>query len=398
MMQAMQGLAVSLRRRGRLVGCCAVLALALSAVLIAPAGANAEAEKTTTYLALGDSISFGFTTEKFVIHKPNESPSYFEEGFTNFFTTGFLKKATEVGKSIRLVNDGCPGETSNGLIGEKASIGGMTSTEPPGAPFGGTKPQGPGDWHPCAYHFVAGLPLHNSLGTLSQLEDAFVVLGKENTKVISVQAGGNDELAGIEECKKEVGEEFESKFFSEQPNSKSAPGDPEDGTKFFILNGEPAHDKKVEFEAFAACVGGKSAFVTFPRIIENINKIVGAIDSTGYKEPIVVMGYYNPDSFVIPGSDTLQEILNFQLKKSLETNGLTNLHWAEVMPKFNHRPGTAAQEKTAIAKYTEMCNPNVQKPETGNDPGCEGDIHPSVTGYKLMASIVNKAYLGPALP
>jgi lysophospholipase L1-like esterase len=390
-MQAMHGFAVSVRKRGRLVGCCAVLALALSAMLIAPVGANAEAEKTTTYLALGDSLSFSYTQEKFNIHKPNESPSYFEEGFTNAFNAK-LKTPTEVGKSIRLVNDGCPGETSNGLIGENEAIGGKKSTEGPGAP------QGPGDWHPCAYHFVNGLPLHNSLGTLSQLEDALVVLGKENTKAITVQAGANDELAGIEECKAETKAEFESKFFSEQPNSKSAPGDPEDGTKFFVLNGEPAHDKKVEFEAFVACVSGKAQYQTFPRIIENINKIVKVIDSTGYTNPIVVQGFYNPDAFVLPGSDSLQEVLNFQLKKSLEENGLTNIHWAAIMGKMNHRPGTAAQEKKAIATNTEMCNPNVQKPETGFDPGCEGDIHPTVVGYKLMGKITNEAYLAPALP
>ena len=204
-MQAMHGLKVSVRKRGRLVGCCAVLALALSALVIAPAAANAAAEPTTTYLALGDSISFSYTAEKFAIHKPNESPSYFEEGFTNAFL-GYLKKPAEVGKGIRLVNNGCPGETSNGLIGEKESIGGKPSTE---GPLG---IQGPGDWHPCRYHYVYGFPLHNSLGGLSQLEDALVVLGKENTKVISVQVGANDELAGIEECKKEIKEEFESKF------------------------------------------------------------------------------------------------------------------------------------------------------------------------------------------
>src|SRR2546423_3952408 len=142
-MQAMHGLAVSVRRRGRVAGCCAVLALALAAMVIAPSGASAAAEKTTTYLALGDSISFGFTAEKFAIHSPNEAPSYFEEGFTDYFTKTYLKKSTEVGSSIRLVDDGCPGETSNGLIGENEAIGGMKSTEGPGGI------QGPRDWQPC---------------------------------------------------------------------------------------------------------------------------------------------------------------------------------------------------------------------------------------------------------
>lgn len=389
-MQAMNGLAVPFGGR-RLLGCCAVLALAIAALLLGPARASAQAEKTSTYLALGDSISFSYTEEKFNIHYPNESPSYFEEGFTNYFTAD-LKKASEVGKSIRLVNDGCPGETSNGLIGENESIGGMKSTEGPE----GT--QGPGDWHPCRYHFVDGLPLHNSLGTLSQLEDALVVIEKDNPKVITLQIGSNDELAGVEECKKEVTSEFESKYYSEQPNSKSAPGDPEDGSKFFVLNGESAHDQKVENEAFVACLTGKSVYETDPRIIRNINDAAKVIDSTGYSNPLVVIGFYNPDAFVLPGSDALQELLNRELKKSLEESGLTNIHWAEIMPKMNHKPGTEAQEHAAIAKYTEMCNPNVQKPETGRDPGCEGDIHPSVAGYKAIAKIVNEAYLGPALP
>src|SRR5947209_4323255 len=169
-MQAMNGSAL-FRKRGRLIGCCAALALALCALVFAPAAANATqvAPTTTTYLALGDSISFGFTAEKFAIYNNNEAPSYFDEGFTNYFVK-YLKGSTEIGPSATLVNDGCPGETSNGLIGENGALGGQTSTEGPG------KPQGPGDWHPCAYHFVSGLPLHNSLATLSQLEDGLSVL------------------------------------------------------------------------------------------------------------------------------------------------------------------------------------------------------------------------------
>jgi lysophospholipase L1-like esterase len=390
-MQATHGLAFSIRKRGRLIGACTALALAGGALVIAPAAASAQAAPTTTYLALGDSISFSFTQEKFNIHYPNESPSYFEEGFVNFFTTD-LKRNSEVGKSIRRVNDGCPGETSNGLIGENESIGGMKSTEGPE----GT--QGPGDWHPCRYHFVDGFPLHNSLDGLSQLEDALVVLEKEKVEVITLQIGSNDELAAVEECKKEVGEEFSTNHYSVQPNEKSAPEDPEDGSKVYALNGEQAHDSKVELEALDACLGGKSQYQTFPKIIRNVNDAAQVVDSTGYSKPLVVIGFYNPDAFVLPGSDTLQELLNYYLKKSLAESGLTNIHWAEIMPKMNHKPGTEAQEKKAIEKYTEMCNPNVQKPESGFAPGCEGDIHPSVAGYKLIAKIVNEAYLGPPLP
>jgi lysophospholipase L1-like esterase len=363
------------------------LALAMSALVFAPAAANAVAPPTTTYLALGDSISFGYTHEKFNLHYPNESPSYFEEGFTNYFNTD-LKKATEIGKSIRLVDDGCPGETSNGLIGETEAIGGHPSTEGPG------KPQGPGDYHPCAYHFVNGLPLHNSLGTQSQLENALAVLSAENgsggkgkVEAITLQIGSNDELAGVEECKNEIGHEFSTKFYAEQPH----PG------AIFALNGTEPHDKIVEGEAFQACLVNKSIHVTDPRIIENIVDVVNVLDGSGYAGPIVVEGYYNPDAFILPGSDGLQELLNANLKSALEGTGLTNLHWANPFPKFNNTK-SAATEKASIAKYTEMCNPNVQEPETGLAPGCEGDIHPSVLGYKAMAKIVNEAYLAPALP
>jgi hypothetical protein len=372
------------------------LALALSAVVFAPAAANAQAPPTTTYLALGDSISFGYTAEKFNIHAPNESPSYFEEGFTNYFTTSYLKKNTEIGKSVRLVNDGCPGETSNGLIGESESLGGETSTEGPG------KPQGPGDWHPCAYHFVNGLPLHNSLGTLSQLEDAISILtsnnpytGKPNpVGAISVNMGSNDELAGIEECKIETTKEFETKFFAFQPKPP-APG----GKVYGPLNGEPAHDQPIEFAAFQACVAGKAQYVTTPRIVKNTVDVAKKLDEVGgYTGPIVVLGFYNPDANVLPGSDVLQEFVNTEVKAGLEASGLTNIHWANPMPKFNHLPGTAAQEKAAIAKFTEMCNPNVQKVETGLAPGCEGDIHPSLAGYHYLAKLANEAYLAPAIP
>lgn len=397
-MQAMHGFA-KLRARGRLIGCCAVLTMALGALVIAPAAANAVAPPTTTYLALGDSISFGYTAEKFNLHYPNESPSYFEEGFTNYFTYK-LKASTEIGKSIRLVNDGCPGETSNGLIGENEALGGQTSTEGPSGI------QGVGDWHPCRYHFVNGLPLHNSLGTQSQLENALAVLSAENgsgakgkVEVISLQAGSNDELAGIEACKKEVGEEFGSKFFSVQPNSKSAPGDPEDGTKVWALNGETAHDQHEEAEAFKACLQGHAFYVIIPNIKKNLVDTAKVLDEFGgYKGPLVVLGFYNPQAFLLPGSDALQNIVNFEAKKALEESGLTNIHWVDVMTKFNAVGKGTTAEKKAIAKLTEMCNPNVQTPSTGTDPGCEGDIHPSLAGYKLMAKLTNEAYLAPAIP
>ena len=77
-MQAKHGSAVSVRSRGRLIGCCMALVMALGAVVLAPA-ANAETPPPT-YLALGDSLAFGYTQEKFLVNFPTESPSFFKPG------------------------------------------------------------------------------------------------------------------------------------------------------------------------------------------------------------------------------------------------------------------------------------------------------------------------------
>ena len=96
-----------------------------------------------------------------------------------------------MGKGSTIVNDACPGETSDGLIGENEAIGGKPSPE----------------YAPCAYHNVDGFPLHNSLGKLSQLEAA-LSLNKEGAlahpvKAITLGIGSNDELAAVAKREKE---------------------------------------------------------------------------------------------------------------------------------------------------------------------------------------------------
>jgi lysophospholipase L1-like esterase len=338
-------------------------------MMVAPGIASAEETETpppvTTYLSLGDSISFGYTQEKFNINFPNESPSYFEEGFDNFFNKD-LAKSTEVGKGITTVNDACPGETSNGLIGENEAIGGKTSTEPAGS-------KGLGDYHPCAYHFVDGFPLHNSLGSLSQLEGALSILKEghpaHEVKAITLNIGSNDELAAVAQCEKEVGEEY-----SKEGKSKYG-GSPE--------------------EAVEGCIAVTAEHTTFPHIVKNIGDTIGVLDSTEpggghYTGPIILLGFYNPFSFVLPGSDILQKALNETLEKEVVSH-FPNVTFANPFPVFNPQKSSAA-EKVAICKFTEMCNPNVQKPG-GKPAGEDGDIHPTLAGYKKLASLVNEAYL-----
>jgi lysophospholipase L1-like esterase len=364
-MQAKNGSAASLRSRGRLIGCCTALVFAMTAMVFAPAAANAAgaAPETTTYLALGDSISFGYSEERFNLHFPTESPSYFDEGFTNGFAKD-LGKSSEVGKSIRLVNDACPGETSNGLIGENPELGGEASTESYAeieAPGGY---QGIGDWHPCKWVFVGDdgsgpLPLHNGGyikegKDVSQLEEALSSIASKTSpvKAITLNIGSNDELAGITKC--------EDEHYSE---------------------GEIA---------ILTCVKTESEDVIVPHIVKNLGDVIVQLDEHGYAGPIVLLGFYNPDTNVLPGSDALQEGTNKAVEDELlpelkEKYGIENVTYANPFPVFNK--GTGAKEQAAICKYTEMCNPN--------DPGGEkddGDIHPSPTGYKELAKLVNLAY------
>jgi len=366
------------------------LALALAAVVFAPAVANAQAPPTTTYLALGDSISFGYTAERFNIHFPTESPSYFEEGVANYFTKD-LKKATEVGKTIRLVNDACPGETSNGLIGENEALGGSTSTEPSTPPG---EVQGPGDFHPCAYTFEDHLPLHNggyynpeTSQPVSQLEEAITTLTKpvaHEVKAITLNMGANDELAAIKECEKEVQSEFESKGYSFQPK------EPAPGGKVYALTGKEPEDKKIEFEAGKSCIAGKAIYVTIPRIVKNTEDVLEKLDTVGgYTGPIMLMGYYNPDTFVLEGTDPLQEHANEELAKA--ASKFSNVTFANPFPVFN-KGATEKAEQASICKYTEMCNPNVQV-AGGSPAGKDGDIHPTVAGSHVLARLINEAYL-----
>ncbi len=364
-MQATHGSTLAPWARGRLVATLMVLSAVFAVVLaVGPGRARAAAPATTTYLALGDSISYGYSEERFNLHFPQESPSYFEEGVANRFAKD-LGKSTEVGKSIRLVNDACPGETSNGLIGEDEELGGQVSTESieevegiPHERFPSGGYQGIGDWHPCKWTYVSHLPLHNGGyinggKEVSQLEDAVSSISNTHSpvKAITLNIGSNDELAAVTQCKDELVTE---------------PG---------------------KWHNLIECLKVTDETVLVPHILHNIGDILTVIDHLGYTGPIVVLGFYNPDAFILEKSDELQEGTNVALAEL--ASHFANVTVANPFPVFNKGAGVKqSTELKSICKYTEMCNPN--------DPGGnadDGDIHPSPTGYKELAKLVNAAYM-----
>jgi hypothetical protein len=380
-MQAKNGFAGLFRVRGRLI-VCALAVVALSAVLFAPAASAVNAPETD-YLALGDSLAFGYTQEKFEANFPAEPTSAFEEGYAHFFAKKLRassKKYAEMLQGLVEINNGCPGETSDSLIGNGALA----------AAFGI-----PGE-SPCAYH-KAGFPLHHEYGGVSQLENALgVIATAPDLEAVTLNIGANDELKSVAKCEKEVKEEYEK-----EGKSKYG-GSPELAVKGCIA----AHAKE-----------------TFEHIIKNIGRILFAINhgsafgGVDYTGAIVLMGYYNPDSFILPGSDALQKALNQAVEGTFlsptrcspsgnappcqggETeepnpNYVPNLTYANPYPKFN--PVKESNEKAAIAKYTEMCNKKDQEANEAKAghplPECDGDIHPTKLGYELLGKLAFKAY------
>ncbi len=158
------------RVRTRLFACVAVLA-AFAALALAP-GAFAKGPGGT-YLALGDSLAYGYHQAQFQNELKEHgfvNPANFNDGYVDDF--GAALKL--LNPKLKIVNDGCPGETTETFIkgsgvGPEYCAGGPTGT-----PF------------PKAF-------LHHPYpGT--QLADALAVAKEAGTGTITLDIGANDIL------------------------------------------------------------------------------------------------------------------------------------------------------------------------------------------------------------
>ncbi|HEX7609281.1 MAG TPA: hypothetical protein VF380_01285, partial [Solirubrobacteraceae bacterium] len=292
-----------LRSRSRIIGCALVAILALSAMFASAASANPKPIKETT-LALGDSLAFGYSQELFNANLPLEPASAFEAGYANDYLA--LHKPAHTG--LQLVNNGCPGETTDSLIGNGALAAAFSI---------------PGE-APCAYHATAAeeagiagyhFPLHHEYGgSKSQLESALEVLGGEaaaGTPVTSItlNIGANDELRTIGACKAEVQAEYEAEGKSKQYGG----GSPEGAVKNCIL----AHVTPL-FEHILTNIGR-----TLTVIRQWHTKFGGPFDYTG---KIVILGGYDPYGNVLGTGELLAE--------SNSLTGALNLEEEKVAAKF----------------------------------------------------------------
>jgi lysophospholipase L1-like esterase len=190
-MQAKNGPVGVGRRRGRLIGC--VVALVALSAMVMPTLASAAKKAppvTSTYLALGDSLAFGYSQQLYNEGQPKGDPA---QGFENGYANAYLKKLKN--KETQLTNDGCPGETTESLIGNNPELlGGLNAGLKAQFESEGGKPEEyipvTGE-SPCAYGYAwtafktdgTGGPLHNEYGAG---KSNFEVEPKPGEKVVAI--------------------------------------------------------------------------------------------------------------------------------------------------------------------------------------------------------------------
>jgi lysophospholipase L1-like esterase len=385
-MSAKNGLAVSFRSRGRIIGLCLVVLFALSAVFSSAASA-AKTPIKENYLALGDSISFGYSQALFNANFPAEPVSAFEAGVVN----KYWKKHKPAENGIGLINNACPGETTNSLIGN--------------GPLGAAVDPENGQ-SPCAYH-KAGFPLHHNYGAgQSQLENALEVVATDaflGTPVtnISLNIGANDQLHTIKVCEEQAAAEVKANVkarIEKEIGEKLAKGEitPEEIPATAQKLGEeeaanPAnHAEGVKLVsqciALAAPALGKAIGTNIGTIMFVLRNgsLFGGVN---YEGPIEFLGAYDPygnllafptknevlkgiNDELLGGSNALVSIFNSGFKnEAVQPFGGC---FADSHLKFNPQNRT---EPEKLQKWTEMLT---------------GDIHPSPSGYTVLASVLFK--------
>jgi lysophospholipase L1-like esterase len=158
------------RVRARFLVLAAVLA-AFGALALAPAaGATGPG---STYLALGDSLAYGYHQAQFqqeLKEKGFVNPANFNDGYVDDF--GATLKL--LNPKLKIVNDGCPGETTETFIKGSGVGPAYCAGGPTGSPF------------PKAF-------LHHPYpGT--QLQDALAIAKEPGTGSITLDIGANDIL------------------------------------------------------------------------------------------------------------------------------------------------------------------------------------------------------------
>jgi hypothetical protein len=362
------------RTRGRIIGCSTALVLVLGAMFAS--SASAKPVPTHTYLAVGDSLAFGYSLQ---LKNENEAlglpPTAFEHGYVNYYFAKSHQKKNVNGGQI--VDTGCPGETTDSMIGN--------------GPLGAAMEAhlGAHGEAPCQSYPIS--QLHRPYtGGKSQLETDLEVLGEQALKgtpvtTLTLNIGANDELHEVAKCEKEA-----------------EPAEAKAGEEAYIK--ARYYEGKTEEESLAAAhaageAAGKKYVKTcleehaeelFTHILTNIGASLYVLrngsefGSINYTGKLVVQGGYDPygevfkgQGEILGGSNLLASILNYEEKPVVEKFGGC---YANPQPTFN--PGGPAESKR-LQRWTNMAN-TTEYAGKKNGP----DIHPTPAGYSTLAKIM----------
>lgn len=271
----------------------AALGLAGTLAFSLTGGAPASA-KDSQYLALGDSVVYGFIT--------HDGPAYVNPD-------NFLAYPAVVGQAedLTVSNAACPGEATGGF----QSTGGNDN---------GCRP------------FKAAFPLHvpyKGAATQEAYALNFLQLHEHHTKLVTIGIGAND---------------------------------------LFLLQSSCHNDP--------TCIGlGLGA--TLFGVASNMNAILGAIRATGYDGVLMIVNYYSLDYTDASGT-AITTALNNAITSSAAA------HHAVVADVFTafHTAAAGAGGHTCLAGL-------LNGAPSGPAP-C--DVHPSLTGQKLIAETVRRAF------
>jgi lysophospholipase L1-like esterase len=295
-------MSVLYRARLLLLACCIGAITALGALALTPAAGAAQVG--STYLALGDSLAYGYHAAQFKSELESKGfvePATFDDGYVDDF--GATLKLGH--PKLQIVNDGCPGETSETFI-HGSGVAGTCAGGPTGTPF------------PYAF-------LHHPYTASTQLADALAILkANPNVSPITLDIGANDVL----------------QFLASQC------GFP----KTFTCS--PA---AVEAE--------------FGHIAANVASILGQLHAAAPKAQIVLIGLYNPYPTVLPapGGDQTTAALNAALAGV--ASSVPGASFANPEPPFNPSILAGLPETVdlpTICAFTAMCPGGTFNPTSPN--------------------------------
>jgi lysophospholipase L1-like esterase len=316
-------MSVLYRIRGRLLASCVVAVAALGALVLAPTAGAANVG--STYLALGDSLAYGFHQAQFEAQYPAIKPATFNDGYVDDF--GAALKLFH--PSLQIINDGCPGETTETMI-KGSEIPFYCAGGPTGTPW-------PDVWlhHP----YPAGG---------SQLADALAILAaNHNVSPITLDIGANDLI------------QFDRS-----------------------VCGFPA-----KFTCTEAQVGAEIA-----HIATNVYLILAQLRAAAPHAQMVLMGIYNAFPTVVkPEGTGDRAIAAFNAAEASAAAKVPGTSFANPLPLFNPSVITGGPETgdiPTICAFTAMCPGGVYNPASP-----KADIHPSKLGYAVLAGDVGFAFV-----